>query len=368
MLEKKNILWVLILLVSLCLPVACMGAQQVVVKDVEIVFYGKVVDQYYQPVAGAEVHADIFRSQADKNIKTPSTKVKTDKKGLFTIKGKGLSIFIAGIGVDGYEFLSHKNPDRSFEYSSAYRNASFVPDQTAPLIFRMQKIKGEPAYLIHQPALERNFLPTENRGYNLNLGGNWIDAKGQFQNNSGHVDLRIKCGLSKDKNKMELTITSMDSNSGVLSSKKLFQEAPLAGYAPEITIEVDIPERYQERKIYIYAKARGGMMYSRLDCQLSVRPSNLLISMDVWTNPEHSRNLKYDKAFQKYVKKERYDVRERYYQENIRAMKIKQQFKYEPRTLLSVSSEQVAAKNKQKRSGYYYNATKPGQTRQAEDN
>jgi len=356
MLEKKTIFSIVILFGILYPPVTCMGVQQTGATNVDIVFYGKVVDQYYRPVVGAQIRADIFRSQAGKDKKTPQKIVKTDKKGLFRITDKGLSLYLDGIQAEGYEFIFRKNPDRSFEFFSAYRRASFVSDRAAPIIFRMQKLKGEPAYLIRQLSLERNFLPMEKRAYNLNLGGNWIDDKGQFQNNSGHVDLKIRCGLSKDEDKMELTIISMDSNSGIVVSDKLLQEAPLDGYEPESVIEIDIPARYKELKKYVYVKARGGMMYSRLELDLTVRPSNLLVYIDIWTNPEHSRNLKYDKEFQKYVKMERYEVRERKYQENLRAMKLKRQFKYMPRTVFLGNSQHASAKSKQKSSGYYYNA------------
>ena len=57
------------------------------------------------------------------------------------------------------------------------------------------------------------------------------------------------------------------------------------------------------------------MMYSRLRLELEVRPSNLLVGLDVLTNPAQSRNLKYDKAFQKYIKEKRYNLREQKYQQ-----------------------------------------------------
>lgn len=356
---KKYILLAIVLSGVLYPAIFCLALEQAGPRDVEIVFYGKVVDQYYKPVSGAEVHADIFRSKTYKSEKTPHNIVKADKKGLFIIRDEGVSLYVDGIQAEGYELLLRKNLDRSFEYSSTYRKASFRSDQAAPIIFHMQKIKDEPAYLIHQPSMERNFLPTEKRAYYLNLGGNWIDVNGQFQNDSGHIDLNVKCGLTKAKDKMELTFMSMDSNSGVIASDKLLEVAPLAGYEPDAVIEIDIPDRFEERTMFVYAKARGGLMYSRLELELTVRPSNLLVQMNIWTNPEHSRNLKYDKEFQKYVRRERYEIRDRRYQENIRAMKLKSQFKYVPRTMPSSVSQKGTTKDGQKKvaaPGYYLNA------------
>ena len=227
------------------------------------------------------------------------------------------------------------------------------------VVFRMQKMKDEPAYLIHHSSLERNFPPAQSSEYGLNLGGNWINGNGEFREDLSHIDLKVKCNFSEDQEQFELSIASMDSKSGILVSDEFLEEAPADGYESKIVLNINIPDRYEERKTFIYAKARGGQMYSRLDLKFTVRPSNLLVNMDIWTNPAYSRNLKYDEKFQKYVKKKRYGVREHHYQENLRAMKIKKQFRYEPRTLVPSSSQNLSAKNGQKQvrgAGYYYSA------------
>jgi hypothetical protein len=330
MIVKNMIRLVLCILLFAC---ACTGHAQAKVINTNIVFYGKVVDQYYAPVTNAEVAIDIdYLDQSNAKI-TKRLNVSTDNKGFFILNNYGSAMHINGIVKEGYEFDYRKNMDHYFEYSSAFQKASFVSDQNAPVIFHMAKLKDEPAYLIHLPPQERNFLPTERSTYNLNLGGNWINSNGQFIDSNGHVDLAVRCTLSQDKDKMELTIISMDSNSGLIASDEYLEIAPAQGYEPQTVIEIDIPERYQQLKKYVYAKSRGGMMYSRLDLNFAIRPSNLLMSIEIWTNPQHSRNLKYDKAFQKYAKRLRYEVRERHYQQNLRAMKNKKRFKYMPRTL-----------------------------------
>ncbi len=358
MLKKKtNILLVTVIYGFLLSAVACFAEEQSKTEDTEILFYGKVVDQYYKPVADSNVHVDIFKSDINKIKPTKNFVIGTDKKGLFAIKDKGCSIYIRNIEKNGYEFLYRKNLDRNFEYSPAYPKAVYIPGRNAPLIFHMRKMKDEPAYLIHHSSLERNFPPAQSSEYGLNLGGSWINDNGEFQEDSRHIDLKVKCNLSDDRKQFELSITSMDSNSGILTSDEFLEEAPADGYEPKIVLEINIPERYEERTAFIYARARGGLMYSRLDLELTVRPSNLLVSMDIWTNPEHSRNLKYNKKFQKYVKKKRYDVREHHYQENLRAMRRKQRFRYEPRNKLIADSKKLARKKKQNQerySGDYY--------------
>ena len=317
----------------LVLACAGFGYAQTEIVNTDILFYGKVVDQYYAPITNAEVNFAINHLDQSRTKITKTVNVKTDQKGFFVLKTTGSSIHIENLIKDGYEFAYRKNIDTYFEYSLPFQKAGFIPDQKTPIIFHMTKIKDEPAYLIHQPSLERNFLPNEKSTYNLNLGGNWIDSNGQFINSDGHIDLAIRCALSKDKDKMELTIISMDSNSGIIESDKHLDLAPAQGYKPQTVIEIDIPKKIQDVKKYIYAKARGGMMYSKLDLNLTIRPSNLLVRIDVWTNPQHSRNLRYDKAFQQYAKRQRYDIRERHYQKNLRIAKNKELFKYVPRNL-----------------------------------
>ncbi len=356
--KKLNIFLVPVIYGFLLSGIACFAREQSPTEDAEMLFYGKVVDQYYKPVVDADVHVDILKSDINKIKATKSFVIGTDEKGLFAIKDRGCSIDIRNIEKDGYEFLYHKNLNRSFEYSSAYPEAVYIPDRNAPLIFHIQKIKDEPAYLIHQSSLARNFPPARSSEYGLNLGGSWINDNGEFQEDSKHLDLKIKCNVSEDQKQFELSITSMDSNSGILTSDEFLEEAPADGYEPKIVLEINIPERYEERKTYIYAKARGGQMYSRLDLELTVRPSNLLVSMDIWTNPENSRNLKYNKEFQKYVKKKRYDVREHHYQEHLRAVARKERFRYESRNTLMADAKKLAGKKGQNRGrsygDYYY--------------
>ncbi len=353
--KKTNILLVAVIYGFLLSAIACFAREQSQTEDAEMLFYGKVVDQYFRPVVDANVHVDILKSDINRIKPTKNFVVRTNIKGLFTIKERGCSIDIRNIERDGYEFLYHKNLNRSFEYSSTYSKAVYKPDRNAPLIFHMGKMKDEPAYLIHQSSLARNFPPARSSEYGLNLGGSWINDNGEFQEDSRHIDLKVKCNLSDDRKQFELSITSMDSNSGILISDEFLEEAPADGYEPKIVLEINIPERYEERTAFIYARARGGLMYSRLDLELTVRPSNLLVSMDIWTNPEHSRNLKYNKEFQKYVKKKRYDIREHHYQENLKAMARKERFRYEARNEPIADSKELARRTKQEQGKYYRN-------------
>ena len=317
----------------------CFGQTPAAVDDVDIVFFGKVVDQFYAPVADANVGIEVFHSQGSGRKGIKAVMIRTDEDGLFTLKDKGISIHIQKIEKRGYEFVDHKNVDRDFDYSHVYPKAVFVPDERSALLFHMRKIEGEPAYLICKPSVELNFSPDRGHEYNLDVVGTWIDNMGVLHRASsgGHTDLNIKCSLSKDRKAYELMFLSTDTNSGVLVSEDAFEQAPDGGYKAQANLEVDIPMKYEERRVQVYVKARGGQAYSRLELDLTVRPSNLLISAEIRTNPAGSRNLKHDAQFQKYESKRRYDDRERQYQERVRAMRRWERLKYETRIEFSRS-------------------------------
>jgi len=303
------------------------------VRDVDILFYGKIVDQFYAPVADANVAIEVLHSPGTGSTGIKNVVIKTDENGLFTLKDKGISIHIENVEKSGCRFLAHKNADRDFEYSHEYTKAVFIPDKRSPLIFHVRRLEGEPAYLIYRPSVEMQFSPDQTHEYNLDLLGAWIDDRGVLHRASGggHTDLNITCALSHERDAYNLTFISTDTNSGVLVSEKTLEQAPPDGYEPEAGLQVSIPEKYEQSRIQLYVKARGGQAYSRLDLELTVRPSNLLIAARFWTNPAASRNLKYDPQFQKYEKKRRYDERERCYQEQLSAMRRRERLKYEPR-------------------------------------
>jgi len=327
----------------LCAGTVCFGQESAAVDDVDIVFFGKVVDQFYGAVPDANVGIEVSHSQGSGRKGVKAVMIRTDDLGLFTLKDKGISIHIEKIEKRGYKFVDHKNPDRDFEYSPVYPKAVFLPDARSPLLFHMRKMEGEPAYLICKPSVELIFSPESSYEYNLDVVGTWIDDRGVLHRapGGGHVDINIKCSLSKDHRAYKLTFFSADTHSGVLVSEDVFEQAPDGGYNVQADLGVDIPEKYEERRVQLYVKARGGQAYSKLELDMTVRPSNLLINAQIWTNPAGSRNLRYDAQFQKYERKRRYDERERQYQQRLAAMRRRERLKYDKRLEFSRSRRSI---------------------------
>jgi len=111
---------------------------------VPINFWGKVVDQFGNPVEGARVDMD----WTDLSIKGSSNRtVYTDTQGKFSltgVRGKNLGMFIEK---EGYYRVSGRENQTSFEYASPYAETYFEPDKDNPVVFLMRK-KGTPANLI----------------------------------------------------------------------------------------------------------------------------------------------------------------------------------------------------------------------------
>ena len=68
MLEREKITFLFAFVCALLISSAlCFAQDQIRTQDIRIRFYGKVVDQYYQPVADANVYMDIYRNNRDKS-------------------------------------------------------------------------------------------------------------------------------------------------------------------------------------------------------------------------------------------------------------------------------------------------------------
>jgi predicted transcriptional regulator YdeE len=100
-------------------------------------FYGKVIDGNNQPVEGANVEfvwVHLFPPPKD----TPGTNVITDRQGLFSLSGvigSGLSVHVSK---DGYYNIKSLNRD-TFNYYTLSNSPAFQPDSNNPVIFHIQK-------------------------------------------------------------------------------------------------------------------------------------------------------------------------------------------------------------------------------------
>ena len=197
-------------------------------------FWGRVLDESNQPVAGADIQFvwNILWNPAYPNG-VDEVHVKSDENGLFSLvgrRGKGLSVDVLKEG-----YYGTSSARQSFEY--AQPEIRFVPDQASPVVFHLRK-KGNAESLIvmrgmmNVPGVGKQFkIPTNGNPVQINLRqGKVVPAGGQIvvfytanRENSRqydwHYEIRVPGG-------------------GIILSTNEFDfMAPLDGYQPSAKFE-----------------------------------------------------------------------------------------------------------------------------------
>ena len=113
-------------------------------KKMPIEFYGRVVDQFGQPVAGATV---VFQwTTVIGPVTNPEKRTATGPDGCFELKdvqGKVLAVSVDKIGYDRTDDWI-----QNFEYADFFYDNFYVPDPNNPVLFHLRKIlDAEPMYL-----------------------------------------------------------------------------------------------------------------------------------------------------------------------------------------------------------------------------
>src|ERR1039458_84401 len=138
-----------------------------------IEFYGKVVDQFDQPVAGAEV--ELNWTTVIGPIPDPKKSIFTGSDGRFAvtdIQGKGITI---SVSKEGY----NRTPDwiQSFEYAAFFNDNFHVPDPNNPVLFHLRKIlDAEPMYLFKT----HNELTSDSPPLTLDVASGKMKMPGDF--------------------------------------------------------------------------------------------------------------------------------------------------------------------------------------------
>jgi len=163
--------------------------------------------------------------------------------------------------------------------------------------FKFKAKKTEEIHLSCQNGFFRQFDPTkfktkENSGNN-NVPERPIPSE----------SLNISSEYLEDQNAYKLTITCPIDGDGVLSNDQQLNQAPADGFTQTTEIVLPVQKKAYETQKYVYTKLKSGesYQYSRLQLNMVVGKSKLIIDMDAFTNPDGSQNLKYDKKHQQKV-------------------------------------------------------------------
>ncbi len=244
--------------------------------------YGKVVDQYGQPVVDAKVQANVDTSFGD----STDYHSKTDVQGLFHflgLHGQGLGIELQK---EGYYF--------DYMLASAQRPGNYLPAPSNPMVLTMWKLHGaEPMkhFDIVSP------IPCDGTPARFDLLTGKKSTNGDLTVSLTRNPLNID-PMHRDK-PFNWSVTFEVTNGGLVLNTNLYPyEAPAEGYQSKMTFDfqTNSPIWTVHFTPSLYFKARNGQVYGRITVNLTsnFQPPPTPFSAKIYANPAGSRNLEYE--------------------------------------------------------------------------
>jgi hypothetical protein len=263
-------------------------------SNVPINFFGKVVDQDGEPVAGVEVYASI------RLVKEPLPGMIGDGfDTLTTVTGPdGTFSFLNKVG----ELLSiEKMEKRGYVGSMKIRTSNFwyyespskrfQPDSSTPVMFKLWKLKGGEALQV----VKTSFV------FNVNDGLHGVDLlKGRRPDSLQSTDFKVSMSAPVKVNagqKYDWSFTIEGVGGGLIATDDDYMySAPVSGYLPKIEVGFASTDPEWHAGIVgkkFYLKSRGGVVYARME--LSVNRYHDLgrcfLEVEAYVNSNSSRNL-----------------------------------------------------------------------------
>ena len=272
-----------------------------------IEFYGKVIDQYGQPIEGARA----FLGAADQILGKGSdyTRV-SDENGFFSITGIGGAYLTVSVSKIGY--------DRFFERS----NGTFRYGKQDPRL-RPAPSKDKPAVFVLRKKAEPEPLTIFNKAYGLRKDGTPLGISMKFghparQRAAEHTEIKadvtFQCWVDSDKPTLPFNKESQYDwrfrisvpGGGVqerIDPEWQF-EAPEEGYQPylEVNMSKDLPDHivngvrwYHQSEKHVFVRLSDGR-FGRLHLRIFAVPKPF-VNVESFTNPKPgSRNLEFDES------------------------------------------------------------------------
>lgn len=293
-------------------------------RDVQINFYGKIMDQHGQPVPNAHITIEIphFSSQGEYFEADKTLHVKSNNKGLFTVHNqRGNKLNVESITKNGYEYSRIENPNNSFEYWRYMNDRFFIPNETNPVVFRMRK-KQDSTYLIHWEnfnskmfygnATEEawhldlvwpDFRPAHLTNLNVNYGSKPMDT-----------DVIVQVRSNQTQNGYNVCFTVPDVSGGILETNVLMYTAPESGYQTNLVYYVPVINKEMfKTNTFFYIKARGSKVYARVNASFTsygYDNGGVILDFQSWANPYGERNLEDESRLQYETKQRLHDEAE----------------------------------------------------------
>jgi len=261
--------------------------------NVSIKFWGEVVDQNDQPLAGVTIKGYVMHDTAASpyGYSLGHFEAITGEDGHFEITdASGSGLTIESIVKEGYELS--KNIKTHFGYRGYAEK--FTPDQNNPVVFKMWEKRGaEPllsSFITTTAACDGTPVMVDL------LKGKRVDQGGDLRVIFKRIPLHIQRGKDRSYD-WTLTVEAID---GVIkmSNDEFAYLAPESGYTSSVIIDMPMTSKDWISTIekQFYLKLHDGKYFARVNLRLPTdfEPPPTALKIESWLNPTGSRNLEYD--------------------------------------------------------------------------
>jgi hypothetical protein len=272
-----------------------------------IEFYGRALDQFGNPVVGAEVSGVVLYNTGTKAGEKESKTI-TDAQGYFqfaNLEGQDLGI---GITKAGYEYRSRSS---SFSYSYFEANHKrHIPDPKSPVVFTLWKKQGAEA-LVHYDKSWR--IPANGSPARINLAtGKTGSQEADLIVSVMRVPLHMRRGVRGFEWKASIEVIG----GGLVRTGEhdYYNLAPADGYEPRFEY-VQEPQNVRDAQAGLikwtwvwsisesfFIASREGKHFARIEIRIQPNADRetgddqAAVGVVVWLNPNGSRNLEFDRT------------------------------------------------------------------------
>lgn len=231
-------------------------------NDIQIIFYGRLEDQFGNPVTGAQIVASV-RIYNGVQSTVERFSVTSDANGLFQINhGKGESLGLMPQKL-GYALAT---TGTEFRYSHLEEHP-YVPDAGNPTVIKMWKLQGaEPLVGISKTYK----LPYSGAPIFLDLvAGKEVPSGGDLE----VIIIRAPGSITQRKqDHRDWSIKLVPVNGGIMESDALAFEAPVDGYQDSYLVQMkhDDPAWFDNIQKAFFLKSRNGQIYSKFSMDFGI--------------------------------------------------------------------------------------------------
>jgi hypothetical protein len=258
-------------------------------NDVPIDFYGKLEDQFENPVAGAEIKASI-RVISGERQGTDRLTTTSDTNGLFEFHGRGQDIGMVP-SKSGYALAS---TGTQFKYSRL-EETPFSSDPNNPTVIKLWRLQGaEPLLSISQ----QHKLPYTQAPISFDLlAGKTVPEGGDIK-----VTVNRPAGVISGRNRQDWSLKVEAVNGGLLDAgeqEAVTYAAPESGYHPQETLLMSAASNtwYESVQRGFFIRARNGRVFGKLGMSFRINsdPDGMMnVRFSGVVNTNGSRNLEGD--------------------------------------------------------------------------